>query len=278
MPVPSSGVSPREFEEVIRRATELAQAEPEGREGHLPEEEVFRIAQEVGLAERHVRTALAQVRGEAPPPRRLDRVFGAARAQASRVVPHSRGELVRMLDNFFVSGELLESVRRRDDYLLYRPSSDWLSSILRSTRGGRKYHWATARELEVRLEEVEGGRTWIELQMDSGSRSEYLWTAGIVGGSLGVGAGVGAAALLFTGGLLAPVAVAGGMVAGGAVLAGAGGISAHANRKKLEEVQAELEGVLDELEAGRILEPAPASWTGWVKKQMKLFGSEWRNR
>ncbi|MEX2526184.1 MAG: hypothetical protein WEA09_00985 [Gemmatimonadota bacterium] len=71
MPVPSSGVSPREFEEV-------------------------------GLAERHVRTALAQVRGKAPSPGRLDRVFGAAQARAARVVPHSRGELVRMLDTFFV--------------------------------------------------------------------------------------------------------------------------------------------------------------------------------
>ncbi|MEX2526183.1 MAG: hypothetical protein WEA09_00980 [Gemmatimonadota bacterium] len=75
--------------------------------------------------------------------------------------------------------------------------------------------------------------------MDSGNRSEYLWTAGLVGGSMGVGAGVGAGALLLTGGLLPPW------------------------RWPVDWRQAE---------------PAPASWTGWVKKQMRLFGSEWRNQ
>ena len=45
----------REFDEIIRRAAEIAASEPEGSDGGLTEEDLFRIAGEVGLDERHVR-------------------------------------------------------------------------------------------------------------------------------------------------------------------------------------------------------------------------------
>ncbi|MSR36889.1 MAG: hypothetical protein EXR95_09685 [Gemmatimonadetes bacterium] len=44
-----------EFDEFIRRATELAARESDGGEGALEEAELLRIAREVGLPERHVR-------------------------------------------------------------------------------------------------------------------------------------------------------------------------------------------------------------------------------
>jgi hypothetical protein len=39
------------------------------------------------------------------------------------------------------------------------------------------------------------------------------------------------------------------------------------NQKKVRAVHAEVEGILDQLESGEVLEPPPPSWSDWVKRQ-----------
>jgi hypothetical protein len=84
-------VDRRQFDDVIRRAAELAAAESDHGEGALAESELIRIAGEVGLSERHVRRALAEVRSGASPVEDdsglFARVFGVGRVRAGRVVP-----------------------------------------------------------------------------------------------------------------------------------------------------------------------------------------------
>lgn len=65
-----------------------------------------------------------------------------------------------------------------------------------------------------------------------------------------------------------PVFLAGGLgvVAGGAVWSGVGYTMGKGHKKKVEDVRAEVEGVLDALDMGRSLEPPPASWRRWVKR------------
>ena len=46
---PNRSLTRKQFDEVIRRAAELAASEPDGGESTLNEEELFRIAREVGL-------------------------------------------------------------------------------------------------------------------------------------------------------------------------------------------------------------------------------------
>jgi len=116
-----------EFDEVIRRATELASREPDD-EGELEETELYRIAGEVGLPQEHVRTALREIRGRPRMDRMpteggvLDRIVGPAVVRTSRVVPGGIEELAASIDDFMVAGQLLQPIRRSGTLLQYRPA------------------------------------------------------------------------------------------------------------------------------------------------------------
>lgn len=265
-------LSRREFDDVMRRAAELAASDPEDADREIPESEVLRIAREVGLSERHVRRALAEVRsGPVPAAGLLDRVYGSTVIRASRLVPEGRRDLGRKLDEFLVGGQLLEPVRRTPGRLQYRPSVDWMSQVARAASSmSKRYYVASAKSVDVSLEELEPGqeqpRTLVEFRVDAGIRDDY-----VVGGTLGGGGAgaVGGAAVGLGLKALVPVALAipAGVVTGGLLAAGAVWISTHYHRKRLAEVHTEVEGILDKLELGESLKPPPPSWQRWVKRQ-----------
>lgn len=261
------GLTRHQFDAVIRRAAELASSEPEG-ETSLTEAELFRIAREVGLSERHVRSALTEVRSSHGPGGALDRVFGPTFLHASREVRGTPAELHDKLDEFFVGTQLLQPVRRGPMMLQYRPAVDWASQIARAASfTSKKYYVASAKSVEVHLEAVDDATTLVELVVEPGTRGDAMGGAFGGGGTAGVVSGVGLGFLVAGTGaalaLIVPLAV----VAGGAVFAGITTAVGQAHKKKLHEVQAELEGILDRLEIGETLEPPPASWRRWVKRQ-----------
>jgi hypothetical protein len=275
----SRSLTRREFDAVIRRAAELATSDPEGSEGALSEVELFRIAGEVGLDDGHVRRALAEVRSGEAGGGILDRVFGPSSVRVSRVVPGTVEALSAEVDEFMVANQLLQRVRRGPDVLLYRPAVDWASQLARAASfSSRKYYVASAKAVEVRLERVDDRRTLIEFLVDPGTRKDDIAGA-IIGGAasaglVGVltGAGVTAVAAF-------PVAVGAGVVLGGAMWVGVGHLIGLNHKKKLGEVRTELEDVLDRLEMGDSLEPPPASWRRWVKRNFHgvardLMGSD----
>lgn len=264
-----------QFEEVLRRATELALTEPEGSgdEPRIPESELLRIAREVGLSEAHVRQALAEV-GTAPPGPQTwaDRWFGPASVAAWRVVPGRPDDLFELLDDFLVGGQLLHPLRRGRDFVTYRPAVDWLSRFAQAAAStSRRYYWASAREVEVRVHEIDPHRSRVELRVDPGARSDAM--GGALAGAIGGGAGmVGAGVAVVVTGLVPPIAA---VVAATALVGGVAGLSFGLSRghlrKRREEVREELEGVLDRLEMGEGLEPPPASWRRWVQRQAKML-------
>ena len=256
-----------EFDAVIRRAAELASSDPEAAEGALTEAELFRIAGEVGLTEGQVRMALAEVRsGAGNGGTFLDRVFGPALVRASRVVPGTPEKLSQGVDEFLVSTQLLQRVRRTPTMLSYRPAVDWASQVARAASfSSRKYFIASARSVEVQLEAVSADRTLVQFLIDPGTRGNDV-TGSIIGGALASGAAGTASAFGLA--LVAPLALA---LGGGAVIAGGlwsaiffGTGAAH--RRKVSDVHAEAEGVLDALETGASLEPPPPAWRKWVKR------------
>jgi hypothetical protein len=261
-------LSRSEFEAVMRRATELAMSESDAEE--LSEAELYRIAREVGITDRHVRMALAQVRsGHAVESRggAMDRVFGPEVVLASRVVPGSPKELSERIDLFMVAGRLLTSVRRGTTILQYRPAVDWISQVARlASATSRRYYVASAKSVEVHLEEIEPGRTLVELRVDPGTRGEAMAAAFFGGGAAGIGSGVlvafGAATVIPLAVAIAAGAVIGGGAAGGTVW-GVG----RSHLKKVRDVRAEVEGILDQLEIEGPLEPPPPSWQDWVRRQ-----------
>jgi hypothetical protein len=267
---PGRSLTRREFDDVIRRASELAARESDAGEGSLSEAELLRIAGEVGLSERHVRAALAEVRtGSAlmvGTGGTLDRLFGPLVVRASRVVPGHPRELADVLDAFLVGGQLLQSVRRSDYFLQYRPAVDWASQIARAaSAASRRYYIAAARSVEVRLEPIDAARTLVDLAIDPGTRGDAIGgaTAGTVVGAV---AGAGATVALLTAAPLT-LAVAGGVALAAAFTGGSISLAGHIHRRKLRDVQSELEGVLDRLESEESLEPPPPAWRQWVKRQ-----------
>jgi len=258
----------REFDAVIRRAAELAASDSEGSEGALTEAEVYRIAREVGLSDRHVGMALTEVRLGEPPNGFLDRIFGPAFIRAARVVPGTPKALATMLDDFFVGTQLLQPVRRGPAFLQYRPALDWASQLARAASVmHRKYYVASAKSVEVRLEEVDERATMVEFVVDPGTRGDNIVGAAFGGGSVGLGVGIGAAATVITSGGAVLLGAGIGIAGGALVLGGITHLVGVSHKKKLLAVQAEVEGLLDRLEQGESLEPPPASWRSWVKRQ-----------
>jgi hypothetical protein len=278
-PVPEqpsrSGLSRREFEEVIRRASELASKEPDAGTS-LSESELFRIAEEVGLPEEHVRRALVEVRSETIPEGGIRALRGSPWIRASRVVPGSREELAESIDQFLVGGRLLHPVRKGNEYMVYWPSQDWASQIARTASStGRKYYIASAKRVEVRLRPVHDKATWVEIAVDPGIRGDSVAGAILGGIGGGVGVGVGAGVALAAVGPLT-LAVAASVVAGSLAAGGVTWLVGRSYRNQMERVRLELEGVLDQLERGETLEPPPPSWQRWVSRHFRGIAKELR--
>ncbi len=269
---PGRKLTREEFEEVVRRAAELASSEPDGDEAGLSEGELFRIAGEVGLPARHVERALAEVRTKGPALAGWDRVLGASSVAASRVVEGDLERIRATVDDFLVAGQLLQSVRKGRRTLVYRPAVDWVSRFARAAGStARRYYWASAKQVTVDLQELGPGETLVRLEVDPGIREN-----GIAGLVLGAGGGgvvvaVGAGVLLASVAPVAVAALAGALVGTGTTATVSHLIRAH-HRRQMEEVGLEIEGVLDQLETGGALEPPPASWRRWVQRQARAFG------
>lgn len=263
---PGKRLTRREFDDVIRRASEIAARDAEGGEGDLPEAEVYRIAREVGLGEKYVRRALSEVQIEQHDGSFAGRLVGPGDVRTSRAVEGSAEDLARRLDEFLVAGRLLQRVRRSPRFLQYRPSVDWISQLSRAASGtSKKYFVASARSVEVRLEPVDDDQTLVELDVDPGIQGDYLGGTLAAAGFGGLGAGVGIA--ISTATVLPDVAaIALGTSAAAGIIAGAIRIARGMYRRKMADVRAEVEGVLDRLEMGEELEPPPSSWRRWVEK------------
>ncbi|MFC1574946.1 hypothetical protein ACFL3Z_02585 [Gemmatimonadota bacterium] len=271
----SRSLTRKEFDEVIRRAAEIAASEPEGGDSALTEQEVFRIAGEVGLDRRHVQKALSQVRSSPPTPQgALSALYGPSFVVASRVVPETREDLVPVIDDFMVAGQLLQTVRRGRSVLQYRPAVDWASQIARAASStSRKYYVASAKRVEVRLEPVDDIRTMVQIEVEPGTRDDYMagGMIGGLGGGIGSGIGVGFAVAAAA---PAALAIAAGVVVGTAILGGVSWGAGYYHKRRLLEVRAEVEGILDRLEAGEGLEPPPSSWRRWVRRHFHGVAKE----
>jgi hypothetical protein len=101
--------------------------------------------------------------------------------------------------------------------------------------------------------------------VEPGTRDEYLVGGGVGGIGAGAGAGVGVAFLVAAAAPLA-LGVAAGIGVGSAVCGGICWATGYYHKRRLLEVRAEIEGILDRLESGETLEPPPSSWRRWVRR------------
>ncbi len=266
------GLTRQEFDEVMRRAAELTATDPESEERGFSRHEVLKIGQEVGLPEQHLRRALAEVRTGTSlvkrPSGSIKALFSPVTIGASRIIDKPRDELVEKLDDFLVSAQLLQRVRKGREVFQYKASGDLVSWFTRATSGSRHHYIASSRLVDVRFEELEEGETLVEIIVDPGIQDEYRVGA-VIGG---VFAGIPTAALSGGGIGLLGVAVApavmivGGLVVGVGVAAGVAKLVSRSLDQRCDEVKREIEGILDRLETGDGLETPAPPWRKWMKR------------
>jgi hypothetical protein len=253
-------VSRGELDRVIRRAVELQFEEGTERAGpgHLDEEEVLRIAGEVGIEERFVRRALGELKADRLLPARLDdqsplvRFFGEAIAQAHRVVPGTLERVEAHLGEYLRVRETLSPVRSRRGQSIWEPHPGVFAHIARSLRvKGYRYELSRVTALHVSISPMEEGFVLVSLAADlRKSRTENAAGWGIGLGTAGavVGAAVGLVGTLF---LSIPAVVAAPVFV---VPAAAGGtllglrLGRAPFRRMVDRVRQAAEGVLDQLE------------------------------
>lgn len=269
------GITRSDLPAVVKRAAELAASEGDAEE-RLPEDEVIRIAAELGLSERHVRQALLEGPQEEQEPSFLDRQFGVTRIMATRAVPIAPDAARRALEDYLVTREYLQVVRRQSVSTSFEPADDVVSKVARGFARSKKHCLAAADGVELVVRELEPGWSHVRLRaVYPGARKVHIGgaTAGalFLGGPLATGAGI-LVGVLANGPLIDPVAIGLGAVTGISVMAGAitgfFAIARHNFRSWRARTINEANGVLDRLEKGDELRPPPAPWLR--KLQLKL--------
>ncbi|MGH7483604.1 MAG: hypothetical protein ACRELV_15760 [Longimicrobiales bacterium] len=248
---------------VVRRAAELTAADYDAREG-LSEDDVLRIAAELGLPAHHVQRALAELSGHERGGGFLDWLVGDPIATAARAVPGAADTLLDRLEDHFTTEEYLRLLRRREGAALFGPAEDTLSRIARSVRGSSTHAICRACELTVSVRPIEQAQAFVRVDVDVSNRRGGALAAGAAAGlGMFVAGTVAVAAVLapFAPPALVEPAIA---TAFGAGAVGGGWAGVRIARARLrtmvEGVRTEAEGLLDRLERGQPLRSPPAPW------------------
>ena len=253
---------------VIRRAAELYAREADTGD-MLTEDEVLRIADELGLPPRLARQALFEVpSGEEPEEGGLaERLLGDADVVAARAIAAPEASVAAALEEHLLRREYLSVVRSRGGRMKLAPASDVASVIARGfKRSGKRHLIARSESVDVAVRPLDGQSAHVVVDVDlANKRGEYL-LGGVAGGTA-IGATVGGAAFAAIaagmGGLGAPEAA---IMASGAGLVGlAAGLgtglklAAGSFRRRLRVARTEIEGLLDRIESSAAGKRLPGS-------------------
>ncbi|UCF19696.1 MAG: hypothetical protein JSU87_17560 [Gemmatimonadota bacterium] len=253
----------RDLESVIRRAAELESESGSG-VAELSEADVLRIASEVGLSEKSVRRALAEVRTDAgllAESGLASRLCGPGLVTASRDIPRPAEDVQKALESHFQSSESLRLMRRTRSVSLWKPDRGLVASIVRSVDlSGRGYELAKkGRAVELRVVPLSDDTSRVVITSDIGSqRAGWFWSVGMAGGAAFVIAAVG---LIASQPGIPDTLLLGTPALFGATIA----LARRGYHRALAKMQLVLDGLLDRLEHEDSLEPARTSWRDLLK-------------
>jgi hypothetical protein len=278
-PSPHQAITRRSLEQVIRRAVELSLDEQDAGE-QVSEDELIKIAQELGLSPRHVRQALYEhAPDEEAEPGFLDRVFGISNVVVMRPVPCDTQLAHGRLEDYLVTREYMQIRRRQGANAYFEPAEDAFSSIARAfSRPSGRFHIARAQRAYLTVRPLEPGWSHVRLEMAYlERRKSQVVAAGVVGGFSGLITGgltaAGIMAAMGDGALAAPAAVAAALASSAGVFTGAWVLIRNSYRKWLVRSRDEAEAVLDRLEHGDDLRPPASPWLRRLQQRLRGFGS-----
>jgi hypothetical protein len=272
----ANGLTRRTLEAVIARAVELSLDDADT-QYELSEDELIRIAGELGLSPRHVRQALYERPIDEAPPTFLDRNFGACNVIVTRSVPCEQRVALSRLEDYLVTREYLQIRRRQNVNILFEPAEDAFSSIARAfSRPRGRFHLARTQRAYLSVRPLEPG--WCHVRLEVAypeQRKSAVIGALAVGGTLGIAAGSVAgyqvAVLLDA---LGPIGTVVGVAAGAATAGGAisltWAIFKVQFRKWLKRGKDEADALLDRLELGEELRPPASPWLRRLQQRLRL--------
>jgi hypothetical protein len=260
--LPARRLTTEQIEAVVHRAVELqARDADSGSSAGVSEEELVRIGRELGITSTHMRRAMAEVAtGAAPPAGMSERVLGPQRTSASRTVPGEADAVRKHIDRYLTECAYLAVLRRLSDRTVYEKSSGFqteltrmmdvtrsaLSGRARTPRVGAGFDLRTAHTVEVAVQPLDEGFTYVTFTADLSNQRTGYWVG------VNVGAGMGATVMAAVAAIaIAPPAA---LIALPIMGASAWGTSVS-YRKLVERAQLHLEALLDHLERGESLVP-----------------------
>ena len=242
----------------------------------LSEQDLVRIAHDLGLSTRHVWQAIYERPTMSAPPIFGEKYLGPGVIVASWVVKGDLPLTRRRLEDYLVTQEYLSVARRSAEELRLIPAEDTISSVARVfARPKSRHHLAHARRVLVATRALPGEEAAVRIEADLSEQRREQRTHGIVasvfaGMIVGGFTAVPLAAAIF-GPLGDVAATAGFVVAGGSAAYGTFVTYARSFRRKVSEATLELDALLDRLETGERLEPPPAPWRR--RLGLKFFGA-----
>jgi hypothetical protein len=268
--LPGRRLSSHELEAVIRRAVELQAASSAAPDEGIPEGEVLRIGQELGLDPVAVRRALTEVRTHPPEEGgALTRAMGPGAARAARTVRRPAAAVGLLVEEYLRGCEYMVVQRRFADRTRYVRDAGLAASFGRLARSfGREHQPLDLKQLDVAVSALDGESSLVELSVDLGVVRTGLAAGGALGGG---GAAAGVAATVLATPILDPFALLGVPVLAVSWLA-MRGIYGAVQRSTQEK----LESFLDRLEHGdlRLPDRRPpwnrGSGTGGIAKLWKI--------
>ena len=267
-PEPGTGITRRNLELVIRRAAELSSVEADADE-EISEEEVVRIAAELGLPARAVRQALYEVPRTPVEPTLAEKLFGPETLSDTRAVPGDPAAVSKRVEEFLTTREYLQVRRRSRDYTTYSAADDTVSNVFRFFfRSSRRHHLSRSL-VGVSVRPLEPGWSHIKLDIDLAERRRRAFNQSILGGTVagaafGTGAVVLATSVMVIANIAAPFAPLVLLAAGTSGFAAgfAAVVSTYVARFRqwTGGAREEVATLLDRAESGEQLAPPPAPW------------------
>ena len=187
--IPEDRLTPGEVEIVLRRASELS-ARRKGRhngEGQTVSPEVLvQVAAAAGISPQDVRRALFDLNNDrtAEPFTAARRFYGPSRLRSVRDVEKPAEDVREHMEELLRREQGLK-MRRKTEGSSFFDAGDLLGTVRRALDFSGNRSLLKARSVELRVDEVEQGRSAANLTTDvSNQRSEYLSLSGILGATL----------------------------------------------------------------------------------------------
>src|SRR3954469_10280233 len=184
------------LDRVLARAAELQSSFGENADasGMLSEDQIIELGREAGLSPDHLRQAMAEerTRGAVPEERGIAAaILGAARVQASRVIPGSPREILDAIDGWMVREECLQVKRRVADRIVWEPRRDIVGNLSRAFNfSGRSFALTRAAEVAATATSIDTKRSIVALDASLAEHRGQLAAGTAVASTAGAAATV----------------------------------------------------------------------------------------